>query len=341
MTQIVVLTGASGYIAKHIALKLLNAGYAVRATLRDLARAEEVRAAVRPHLTDPAALDRLGFVALDLGRDEGWDAALAGADVLMHTASPFPLVQPRNADDLVRPAVEGTLRALRAAEAGGVRRVVMTSSSVAVMGSDLPPGKSAYDEECWTDVTGPGITAYAKSKTLAEQAAWDFVRTTAPEMQLTIINPVLVVGPPLDSNFGTSVSVVERLLKAKDPMLPHVGFLCVDVRDIAEMHLRALTRDATIGERFIGADRFMWFLDMAKTLKAGFPDRRIVTRQAPDIVVRLLALFDRSIGTILPDLGRRIDADTAKAQRVLGMTFRPAPESVTETARYLIDNRLV
>ncbi len=341
MAQTVLLTGSSGYIAKHIIVKLLNAGYAVRGTLRDLNRSEEVRRAVLPKLTSPALLELLDFVVLDLEKDDGWHAALEGTDVLMHTASPFPMAQPKNEDDLVRPAVEGTLRALRAARAANVRRVVMTSSSAAVMGGELPAGKAAFDETCWTDVNHPSVTAYSKSKTLAEEAAWTFVRTEAPDIQLTTINPVLVIGPPLDRHFGTSVAVVERVLRAMDPMLPHVGFTCVDVRDIAEMHLRALTHEGTIGQRFIGSERFMWFVDIARELKAAFPDRKIVMRQAPDFVVRFLGLFDKSIGTIIPILGRRDDANAEKARRILGMTFRPGPESLKETAQFLVDNKLV
>ncbi|MCX7302487.1 MAG: NAD-dependent epimerase/dehydratase family protein [Rhodobacterales bacterium] len=341
MRQTVLVTGSSGYIAKHIVVKLLNAGYTVRGTLRDVTRAVEVSNAVRPHLNEPSLLAQLDFVVLDLEQSEGWDAALKGVDILMHTASPFPIAQPKDEDDLIRPALEGTLRALRAAKAAGVRRVVVTSSSAAVMGGDLPAGKEAYDETCWTDVNYPGVTPYTKSKTLAEEAAWAYVKSEAPDMQLTTINPVLVIGPPLDRHFGTSVSVVERVLRAKDPMLPHVGFTCVDVRDIAEMHLRALTQEGTIGQRFIGSERFMWFVDIANELKSAFPDRRIVTRQAPDFVIRLLGLFDKAIGTIIPILGRRDEVNADKARRILGMSFRQAPQSLKETAQFLIDNKLV
>ncbi len=341
MTQTILLTGASGFIAKHIALKLLNAGYAVRGTVRKPDRADEVRDAVRPHLTDAGAMDRLSFVALDLDRDDGWTTALAGVDALMHTASPFPLVQPRNKDDVIRPAVDGTLRALTAAKAAGVKRVVLTSSSVAVMGRDLPPGKAAFDETDWTDLSFPSNTPYDKSKTMAERAAWDFVAAQAPDMQMTTINPALVLGPPLDRHFGTSVSIVERMLRAKDPLQPNFGLPSVDVRDVAEMHLRALTHAGTVGERFIAAERFLWFTDIAATLKQAYPNRRIVTRQAPDFLLRLLGLFDKSIATILPQLGRRIEISSAKAQRIMGVTFIPAPDAVKASAAFLIDNKLV
>ena len=340
MTQTVLLTGASGYIAKHIALQLLNAGYGVRASLRNLSRADEVRAALIPHLTGPLD-DRLSFVALDLEQDAGWADALAGVDVLMHTASPFPLVQPKDAQDLIRPAVQGALRALRAAQAAGVTRVIMTSSSAAILGGPLPAGKSAFDEADWTNPDAPHTTAYTQSKTLAERAAWDYVRDHAPQMQLTSINPVLVIGPPLDRHFGSSVSVVERFLNAKDPMLPRFGLLTVDVRDVALAHVRALVTPASAGKRYITSDRFLWFTDMAQILKTRFPARRIVTRQAPDFVVRFLAIFDKAIAGIVPELGKRAEVTSARAQADLGITFRDARESLIETAEFLINNKLV
>ncbi len=338
--QTVLLTGASGYIAKHIAVQLLNAGYAVRASLRNLNRADEVRAAVLPHLTGPMG-DRLTFVALDLERDDGWAAALAGVDVLMHTASPFPLTQPKDAQALIRPAMQGALRALQAAKAAGVMRVVLTSSSAAILGGQLPTGKTAYDEDDWTDTTAPGTTPYTQSKTLAERAAWDFVRDEAPQMQLTTINPVLVIGPPLDAHFGTSVSLIERLLKASDPMLPNFGFACVDVRDVALAHVLALTTPGTAGKRYITSDQFLWFTDIAQILKTNFPTRKIVTRRAPDFVVRILGIFDKSIASIVPILGRRDEVSGARAQSELGIKFRDARRSVVETAQFLVDQKLV
>ena len=338
--QTVLLTGASGYIAKHIAVELLNAGYAVRASLRNLNRADEVRAAVLQHLTAPLG-DRLTFVRLDLKRDDGWAAALAGVDVLMHTASPFPLAQPKDPQDLIRPAVQGALRALNAAKTAGVTRVVLTSSSAAVAGGPLRPGMTGFDEADWTDPNAPGTTAYTQSKTLAERAAWDFVRDSAPQMQLTTINPVFVIGPPLDGLFGTSVSVIERLLKASDPMLPNFGFAMVDVRDVAAAHVRALTAPGTAGKRYIAADQFLWFTDIAKILKTNFPNRKIVTRRAPDFVVRILALFDKAIASIVPILGKRQELSGARAQAELGITYRDVRASVVETAQFLIDHKLV
>lgn len=335
----VVLTGISGYIAKHVALKLLAAGHQVTGSVRSPARAEEVRAALAPHLDDAAALDRLRFVTLDLNADAGWTEAMRGADALVHTASPFPIAPPKDPEDLIRPAVDGSLRALAAARTAGVKRVVLTSSVAAVC-TGLPP-KPLYTEDDWTDVKSPATSAYAKSKTLAERAAWDFVREQAPDVSLTTINPAFVLGPPLDRHFGSSVGVVKRMLSGKDPMVPRLGFAVVDVRDVAEMHLRAVERPETGGKRYIAADEALWFAQIAAALKDAFPDRKIPTRTAPSLLIRALALFDPDLRAVLPQLGRLDALSNARAAADMGMTFLPARQSAVDTARYLLDTGLV
>lgn len=339
--QTVLVTGATGYIAKHLVLQLLNAGYSVVGSARSLSREAELRDALAPHLDDPSALDRLRVVALDLSKDEGWGAAMTGVDVLMHTASPFPLTQPKDENETIRPAVDGAMRAVRAARAAGISRVIMTSSSVAIMTTELTNGKTVYDEDDWTDLGHPGATPYVKSKTMAEQAVWDWQKTEAPDMQITMINPTLVQGAPLDKNFGTSIQVIERLLKGVDPMLPDIGFPCVDVRDIALMHIRAMERPESIGHRFVGAERFIGFSEMAKMLKADHPDRKITTRVAPNFLIRILSRFDPSIRTILPVLGRHDEISAARAQKVLGIEFHDATKAVREAGDYLIEHDLV
>jgi dihydroflavonol-4-reductase len=339
MPETIVLTGATGFIAKHVAVQLLNEGYRLRATLRSPTRAEEVLAAVRPQLDDPAELEaRLAFVPLDLLRDEGWGAALRGADALVHTASPFPMDDPRDEDEVIRPAVDGTRRALRAARDAGVNRVVLTSSVAAVMHCDRPPGKLAYDEVDWTDPAHPTATPYVRSKTLAERAAWDFVEKQAPDLRLVVLNPGLVFGPPLDAQYGTSLRLIERLLRARDPMLPRIAFPVVDVRDVALAHLRALARSEAAGGRFLVADETLWFHEMAEALQDAMPARRLVTRQAPDAVIRVLSVFDRSIRPILPVLGRYERVSNARAREVLGLQFTPAREAVTASGRWLVEN---
>ena len=336
----VLLTGASGYIGKHIALRLLKDGYTVRASVRSLAKGDEVRTAVQQHLDSSIDIaSKLSFVELDLEKDGGWDEALKGIDVLMHTASPFPLASPKDENELIKPAVEGTLRALKAAHKSGVKCVVLTSSIAAIYGNDLPVGKTEFDETIWTDVTHPiGRMAYTKSKTLAEKAAWDYINSDAPEIELTVINPVLVLGAPLDSNFGSSVSVIERILKAKDPMVPDLYFSIVDVQDVAEMHVKALSVATSKGERFIASSRLVSFIEIAQLLKTSYPKRKIVTMKAPTFVVKILALFDADIKSILPSLGDKTTASSKKAHDVLGIKFIPVETSIKETADFLIRN---
>lgn len=333
----VLLTGASGYIGKHTALELINQGYEVRASVRSLSRAQEVRDAVAPFVTPGIDLaKKLTFVELDLEKDAGWSAALNGIDVLMHTASPFPIASPKDEDDLIRPAVQGTLRALAAAKDAGVKRVVLTSSNAAVYGYDLPKDVVAFDETMWTDVNLPiGKVAYTKSKTLAEMAAWDYVKKSAGDIQLTTINPVLVLGAPLDNNFGSSISVVERILQGKDPLLPDLRFGIVDVKDVARMHVQSIENKATFGERILACSETLSFIDIAKILKNAYPKSKTKTGKAPTFLIKFLSNFDGDIKAVLPLLGKAMITSNAKAIRILGMKFIPAEVSVKDSAAFL------
>jgi dihydroflavonol-4-reductase len=329
MAEKVLLTGVSGFIAKHIALKLLNAGYDVRGTLRRLDRGDEVRAAVAPHLTSSAG--ELSFAQADLESDAGWAEAMAGVSALVHTASPFPIAQPKDPATLIRPAVEGTERVLKAAAAAGVERVVLTSSTVAVINETKPD--ALQDEADWCDVHLPTTTAYAKSKTLAERAAWEVARSRG--LKLTTINPGLVLGPPLDGHYGASLELVERIMKGKDPMLPGMGFPSVDVRDVAEMHLRALQRPETIGKRYLATSGSMAMVDMGRTLKAAYPTRRIATREAPAFLIRFLALFDPQIRVILPKIGHLERVSNARAVKEMAMEFIAPKTALLSAADWL------
>jgi dihydroflavonol-4-reductase len=329
MAETILLTGVSGFIAKHVAVKLLNAGYDVRGTVRRLDRGDEVRAAVTPHLT--AGAGTLTFVQADLEADAGWDKAVAGVAAVVHTASPFPIAQPKDPNVLIRPAVEGTTRVLDAAAAAGVTRVVLTSSTVSVI--DEKKLGTLQDESDWCDVTLPTTTPYAKSKTLAERAAWDIAK--AKGLALTTINPGLVLGPPLDEHYGSSLGLVERIMKGKDPMLPDLGFVCVDVRDVAEMHLRALQRPETAGKRYLSAAGSINMLDMGRDLKAAYPTRRIPTGKAPMFLLKLLSLFDASIKMILPRIGHSDRVSNARAVADMGMTFIAPKAALLASADWL------
>ena len=336
MTRPILLTGATGFIAKHIAADLLAAGHHVRASVRNDARAAELRAALAPVVDAQALTERLEVVTLDLTRDDGWRGAVEGVEAVIHTASPFPLKQPCNPEDLLRPAVDGTLRALRAAADAGVGRVVLTSSVAAILNAKLPPGQTVYDETIWSDPRHPAATPYDNSKTLAERAAWDFVAREAPEIALTVLNPGLVMGPPLDARIGSSLEVLQRLLGGKDPMLPGFGLPVVDVRDVATAHVRALDRPDSVGQRIPLGGQFLWLTEMAQVLAQAYPDRRIVTRRAPDLVVRGLALFDPAIRSILPKLGQRAEMSDAQARTLLGLEQRPAAQALRDGADALI-----
>ncbi|MFK7753525.1 MAG: NAD-dependent epimerase/dehydratase family protein [Sedimentitalea sp.] len=332
----VFVTGATGYIAKHIVLQLLNAGHRVVGSSRSVDRLDEMQKALRPHLKDPASLDHMSLVALDLTTDAGWDTAMQGADVMMHTASPVPIRQPKDPQVTIRPAVDGAMRAVRAARAAGIRRVIMTSSIAAVSGTDLPMGKTVYDEDDWTDLNQPRLTPYTQSKTLAERAVWDWQKDEAPEMQITMINPAFVMGPPLDCNFASSIHLIERVLKRMDPMLPRIGFHLVDVRDIAAMHLNAMERDASIGQRFIGTEAFLWFEEIADLLRADHPDLRIAKRRAPNWLMRVMALFDPAIRSVITSLDRNDAMSNARAHDVLGINFHDSAQAVRDTGQFLV-----
>ena len=337
MPRTILVTGATGYIAKHLIRQLLDAGHSVVGSVRKEARDAEMRAALAAALRDETALERYRSVVLDLSSDDGWDAAMEGVDAVMHTASPFPMTQPKDAEEVIRPAVDGALRALRAAQKAGIEDVVLTSSTVSITGTT--EYKALYTEADWTDPDKPGTSPYAQSKTLAEQAAWDFVKTEAPEMKLRVINPSFVIGAPLDENYGTSIEVIERLYDGKDPMLPRIGFPACHVEDVAAAHIRALEVPEAIGNRHMIYEDFLWFSDLADEVRNAAPAAKPAKRVAPDSVVRILALFDPSIRVVLPDLGKVTKCDNARLREVLGIEPKSARAAAGEAARWLESHR--
>ncbi|MGL4309424.1 MAG: SDR family oxidoreductase [Paracoccaceae bacterium] len=332
MPQNVFVTGASGFLAKHVLLALLRRGWRVTASVRNPGREPALRAALAPHLPD-GALDRLNVVTLDLTADDGWADVMAGCDALVHTASPFPLSSPKDENDLIRPAVDGTLRALGAAQAAGITRVVLTSSTVAILGA----GTREHTEDDWADAASPHTGAYARSKILAERAAWDFAASN--NLSLTTINPGFILGPPLDGEYGASVGLIERMLKGRDPMVPRYGFPVVDVRDVAEMHARALERADTAGKRYAAVAGSLWMSQITAALKAAYPARRIPTRTAPDLLMRFMGMFDGSIRGIVPHLGRLEQVSNLRARTELAMSFTPPEQAVLATAAEVIRTR--
>ncbi len=334
--ELVLVTGGSGFIATHCIVQLLAAGYRVRATVRSLQREPEVRATLKAAGAD--AGDRLAFFAADLTADAGWDAAVAGCDFVLHVASPFPVNVPRHEDELIVPAREGALRVLRASRAAGVRRVVQTSSFAAV-GYGHPQMPRPFDERDWTNVDGDGVSAYAKSKTLAERAAWDFMAREGGDMELAVVNPVGVFGPALAADFSTSIEIIRRMMDGALPGLPRITFGVVDVRDVAALHLKAMTAPEAAGERFLAvAGDFLSLREIALVLRQRLGDkaRRVPSRELPDWLLRLVALVDKSAGQIVPELGKHKNATNEKARRVLGWTPLPADEAIVATAESLL-----
>jgi dihydroflavonol-4-reductase len=332
----VLVTGGSGFIGSHAILQLLAAGYEVRTTVRNLAREGDVRAMLKVGGAEPGA--RLTFFAADLESDDGWAEAAKGCEYVLHIASPFPSGVPKHEDELIVPAREGALRVLRAARAAGVRRVVLTSSFAAV-GYGQQQQEAPFTEENWTDPQSGEMTAYVKSKTIAERAAWNFVEREGGGLELSVVNPVGVFGPVLGPDYSTSILLVQRLMDGAMPGCPKIHFGIVDVRDVADLHIRAMTDPAAKGERFLAvAGDFMSILDIAKVLKArmGEAARRVPTKELPNWLVRLASLTDPAIKQILPELGRRKNAANEKARRVLGWAPRSNEEALVAAAESLI-----
>jgi dihydroflavonol-4-reductase len=334
--ELVLVTGGSGFIAMHCTLKLLAAGHRVRATVRSLTREAEVRATLES--AGAHAGDRLSFVAADLTADAGWAEAAAGCDYVLHLASPFPLNVPKHEDDLIVPAREGALRVLRASRDAGVKRVVQTSSFAAI-GYGHPPLERPFTEHDWSKPEGEGVTAYAKSKTLAEKAAWDFMAREGGSMELAVVNPVGVFGPVLGADISTSIEIVKRMLDGALPAVPRITFGVVDVRDVADLHLLAMTHPEAAGERFLAvAGEFVSIREIGLILKRRMGDvaRRVPTRELPDWLLRVVAVFDASVGQIVPELGKRKTAVNDKARRVLGWSPYSTEDALVATAESLV-----
>jgi nucleoside-diphosphate-sugar epimerase len=331
----VLVTGGSGFIGCHCILQLLAAGYEVRTTLRNLDRETEVRAMLKVGGAEPG--DRLSFIAADLEKDDGWPEAVTGCDYVLHVASPLPASVPKHEDELIVPAREGALRVLRAARNAGVKRVVLTSSFAAI-GYGHEMQEAPFNEMNWTNLNGD-VVAYVKSKTLAERAAWDFIAKEGGNLEFSVINPVGVFGPVLGPDYSTSILLVQRLMDAAMPGCPRLCFGLVDVRDVADLHLRAMTNRAAKRERFLAlAGDFMWMADIAKILKnrLGEPAKRVPTGELPNWVVRIAAFRDPAIRLILPELGKFKNATNEKAKRVLGWAPRSNEEAVIATAESLM-----
>ncbi|MDQ3230437.1 MAG: aldehyde reductase [Pseudobdellovibrionaceae bacterium] len=332
----ILVTGGSGFIGSHTILQLLAAGHEVRTTVRNLKREADVRAMLKQGGAD--AGDRLSFYAADLEKDAGWPEAVAGCDYVLHVASPFPEKIPKHEDELIIPAREGALRVLRASRDAGVKRVVLTSSFAAV-GYGHKQQVAKFDESSWTDPDADDVIPYVKSKTLAERAAWDFISTEGGSLELSVVNPVGVFGPVLGPDYSTSILVVQRLMDGAIPGCPKIYFGVVDVRDVADLHIRAMTHPSAKNERFLAvAGDFLPMIEIAQILKKhmGTSARKVPTRQLPNLLVRFASILDPAVKQIIPELGKRKNATNEKARRMLGWKPHSNEESIVATAESLV-----
>jgi nucleoside-diphosphate-sugar epimerase len=334
--SVVLVTGGSGFIGSYCILQLLHGGHTVRTTVHSLEREGEVRALLKQAGAEPGG--RLSFFAAELENDAGWGDAVAGCDYVLHVASPLPQRVPRDADELIVPAREGTRRVLRASRDTGVKRVVLTSSFAAI-GYGQKPQAKPFDESNWTNPDAEGVQPYAKSKTLAERAAWDFVAREGNGLELAVINPVMVAGPVLGPDYSSSIILVQRLMDGAVPGCPRLCFGIVDVRDVADLHVRAMTNPAAKDERFLAvAGDFMSIREIAGVLKArlGTAARRVPTREVPNWLVRAAVLFDPAVKQVLPELGKAKNGSGEKARRLLGWAPRPREEAIVAAAESLL-----
>jgi dihydroflavonol-4-reductase len=332
--ETVLVTGGSGFLGVHSILHLLNAGYRIRTTVRSLNREADVRAMLKAGGVETG--EALSFVSANLMEDVGWSQAVAGCDFVLHVASPFPPSQPKNEDELIIPAREGALRVLRAARDGGVKRVVLTSSFAAISYGST---KKIFTEEDWTDPNSDHLTPYVKSKTLAERTAWDFIAREGGSLELAVVNPVGILGPVLGADYSSSIQIVQRLMDGAMPGCPRLSFGIVDARDVADLHVRAMTNPAANGQRFLAAagdSMTMQQIALVLQKRLGDAARRVPTRVLPDWLVRLVSLTDPAVAQFIPELGKIKHATNTKARELLGWMPRSNEEAIVATAESLL-----
>ncbi|WP_424630961.1 SDR family oxidoreductase [Bradyrhizobium sp. SYSU BS000235] len=333
--ELVLVTGGTGFIAQHCMIALLNAGYRVRTTVRSPSREAEVRGNLKVGGAEPG--DRLSFVTADLSADRGWAEAASGCHFVMHGASPTPSGDQVREEDWIKPAVEGNLRVLRAARDAGVKRVVLTSAFGAVGVGHKPSYPRPFKETDWSDLTG-NVAPYQKSKTLSERAAWDFIAREGGGLELSAVNPTAVLGPVLGPDYSHSIRTIKTMMDGQ-PGCPKINSGFVDVRDVADLHLRAMTNAAATGERFLAiSGESMWMVDVAKVLRLrlGVVASKVSTRVLPNWLMRLTALRNPALKGVLPLLDYNMNATSEKARRVLGWAPRSREDAIVATAESLI-----
>lgn len=338
----VLVTGATGFIAGHIIHQLAEAGHEVTGTARSASKANALNKTLSAYAGKPIRID---IRAADLSSDEGWMEACQGMDFVQHIASPIPTNLPKDHDELITPARDGALRVLKAAKAAGVKRVVMTSSMAAVAYGWGDARPKLLTEEHWSNSGNlADNTAYTRSKTIAERAAWEYVNGEGKGLELTTVNPAAVLGPVMSGDFSASVEILTQLLSGKLPGTPRVGFGIVDVRDTAAAHILAMTNPAAAGERFLVCDKFMWFSEVADTLRGQIPpayEKKLPKGELPGWVLKLMANINPAVKQVIPELNRERNVSNEKAKRVLGWNPRTAEEAIISGAKSLIEHKAV
>lgn len=334
--QWVLVTGGTGFVGIHAILQLLQQGYQVKTTLRSLRKKDEILAMLKTGgLTD---FEHLQFIEADLSKDDNWNEAVKDCTYVLHIASPIHLELPKDENEMIRPAVDGTLRVLKSARDGGVKRVVMTSNFGAVGYSHKDPSQ-LITEESWTNPNEPGLSAYNKSKVFAERAAWDFMQKEGGDLELTVINPMGIFGPALGPALSSGFELLKGILDGTMKAIPKLILGIVDVRDVADLHIRAMTNPAAKGERFLAlAGGTLSLPQIALLLKEKMPEvtEKVSTRALPNWVVRLAAWFNPKAKAIAPMLGVNRNASNEKAKRVLGWQPRSNEEAILATAESMV-----
>jgi dihydroflavonol-4-reductase len=329
MAMTVLVTGASGFIGGHCVLDLLNQGFNVVGSVRDLERSASMETILQKRGADTS---RLKWVAANLTDADSWLPAVKGCDAVFHVASPVPTIQPRDPLEVIEPAIDGTVSVLKACAAMSVKRVILTSSVAAILG--VRPESRIFTGSDWSDPEDPEMIPYTISKTLAERAAWDFCDSN--NIALTTIHPALVLGPTLEKDYGSSLEAIVKLMNRDVPLLPKFGFEIVDVRDVASLHRLALQNPTTKGQRLIAANGFLWFREIARILNEAYPDRRIPEHEMPNWLSKVASLFVREIGSFINDLDvvKQLDNTPALA---LGWHPREPKLAILDGAKSLIE----